>query len=231
VFDFASAQTEDTVVGSFDLPARTDCPLRNDIAYSLVRAGLLADPGGHVGPLDFWVSGAASRMTRSSDGDSVDYEMTWLPLPDGFEPVWIVTLFQSWDWGLGHVSVVDLPGYPAEGHQDITFTDIPVVTNPETAVISHPLHGEPFEWELFESGVTPTLYVLGPAATMQDKFLWRITAPTDATSLTVPEPPGAIDAEAILGTVRVQGRIGLVANDPGDALSKHSMSSVFLIQP
>jgi hypothetical protein len=241
VLDFSTTPAPEEATGSFDLPTRPASPLRTDFSFGWVRSsrsGTELDPGGHLRPPERIGCGIASSMTRSTDRNSIEYEMDWMPAPSGMEPITKFSLFRTWDWAglefLNRTSSVHVAGYPPEGHQGFTFLDVPEVTNPETAVVAHPLHGEPFEWNLFDSGVIPTLYVfrkIGDTGRDAVDYLWQITAPTDATSLVVPEPPSTIDAAAILGTRRLQARIGLYDPDPGDCLYKNSQSDPFIVQP
>ncbi|MCK7477914.1 MAG: hypothetical protein M0C28_11170 [Candidatus Moduliflexus flocculans] len=77
-----------------------------------------------------------------------------------------------------------MDGYPTDGAQAFTLLDMPELTNPEAPLVAHPLHGEPFAWNLFDTDVFPTLMVLSRTGIN----LWSVAAPADATT---PDRAGA----------------------------------------
>ncbi|MBN1772621.1 MAG: hypothetical protein JXB32_15230 [Deltaproteobacteria bacterium] len=225
VVDLATLPAPDTAVGSFRLPARADSPLRDDIFYGWVFDDVLLDPARRLQPLERGSFGAPTRSTRAADGETIEYEWAWAAR----EGSTLVTVFDLRDaWAReDRYSAVYLAGHPPDGPQDFTFLETPTVLVPASILVRHPLH-DAIEWESYDSGVTPTLYVEGTRFGVK-VVLWQVTAPTGATTLSVPEPPGAIDATSVLGTGLARGRIGLVADDPGALVAKYSQSRRFTV--
>jgi hypothetical protein len=228
--DFASAAPTVAVSGSFGVPARAGSPVRSDPnLYGNVLDFWARNPGGHFvfhgGPNIGW----PTHMARSADGDSIEYDLSYAALA-AFPPV--VTLLYVYGpttaGGEARVSEAYLEGVPADGVQAFTLLDVPQVTTPESPITSHPLLS-PIEWELFDTGVTPTIYIRDPAREFRD--VWWITAQSNATTVTVPEPPSVVDIATVLGTARLRGQLGIVADDPGDVEVLRSQSDPFIVQP
>jgi hypothetical protein len=165
------------------------------------------------------------------DGNTVDYDIIFAMPGFADSPLVRYSVNPPAGGGDSYFAMVDADGYPTAGLQTFAFLDLPVVTNPASAVVAHPLHGEAFEWELFDTGVTPTLQIHKVGEGMPDTGVWWITAATDATTLTVPEPPSGTDVAAVLGTGRLFGALGIRADDPGDGLARYSQANTFRIQP
>ncbi|MBN1770603.1 MAG: hypothetical protein JXB32_05020, partial [Deltaproteobacteria bacterium] len=226
--DFAApALPSTTVSGSFPLPADPDSPLRQRDAYVVVWTMIGPNPGRHFLPVATTGLGGPTHIGRSVDGDSVEYTVQYVTPPGAVGPVTRYTMETLGSSGGAPYSCVDVAGYPASGAQTFTHLEVPTVHAPTTV---HALH-DPVEWDLFDGGVTPTLHIRTTRVAVCDTDVWRVSAPTDATSLVVPQPPAGFDTVALLGTDLIRGRIGILADDPGDLQANYAESGCFLVQP
>jgi hypothetical protein len=228
--DFATAAAVTSVNGSFGLPARTESPLRTAGMWGGVLPSLTPNPGRHFLPAYDMPVGWASHAERPTGGNTMEYAMSWVAPPGVTSPVSEYALVDNSSEG-GHLSAALVDGFPVEGAQAFTLLDGPDITNPSSLTTPHPLHGEPFAWELIDTGVTPTLYIRSPSAAVAETILWWITAQTDATTLTVPQPPSGVDVAEVLGTDTLRGKIGILADEPVGARALYAESDAFRIQP
>jgi hypothetical protein len=229
--DFTTLTPSTSVLGSFARPTRTGSSLRTSAAYVEVSTSWTPNPGRHFLPIIGDQIGWPTHLETSADGVTVDYEVTHASPDFAASPAVRYYCIRDYSWGGGgHFTMVDVGGYPTEGAQTFVLLDLPEMTDPVDPAVTHPLH-TPFAWELFDAGVTPTLYVRSSRVVVADTNLWWITATTDATTLTVPEPPSGVDVAAVLGTEELHGVLGILADDPGDVRARYSESDAFLIQP
>lgn len=186
--DFAAPATPTTVHRTFGLPARADSPLRDGGAYVVVHGRLEANPGRLAWP---WVSspfGWATHMERSTEGNAYSMELEFLTTAPADEAGTVYQIYGD----DGDASTVHAHGYPSEGPLDCEFLDVPTMITPASVTVRHPLH-EPIAWETEHTGVVTAVYIID-----SDSAVWAVEGPTDATTLTVPEPPSPVGAAAVL---------------------------------
>lgn len=183
VLDFAAFEVP-TYTGdiSVAVPARTTSPVRS---YNYAICGVADAP--LYGPdwAYFWYfHGWPSNLDISADGNSIEASMIWT------EPSWVARP-RTWceATGAGWSSFSTMDGYPQPGGLD------PMLDVAELAgALSIPMH-DPFAWDIFDAGVSVSLWVSGV-----NGFAWVAHAPDDATSATLPELPSSADAVTLFGT-------------------------------
>jgi hypothetical protein len=182
--DFAGSVTPVNVSNAIATPAlRSDSPLMGTtFIYGLV----------HAGPVYVGFSEYAEPNSLGSAFD-IDYEyIEDAGLPD---PVTIYRLYPV-DYFMG-TSMVFVPGTPEEGSHRLGFLDLPAMEQTPTTTCS--LHGTEFSWDLYDEGVEVSLQVWTTLDGFdRDPIAWRVDAPIDATSITVPDPPSSLEDESTL---------------------------------
>ena len=205
--DFASPAPTTGVTGSFQSVTRGDSPLRTP-DYGYVSVFDLESMA---------VLGTINTTTLRSGG-VIEFDMQYVTVAAVTRPLTAFRVVGN-DW----VSGVIVEGYPAAGVQDLHFVDAPRMTAPATPTTRHPLH-DPLRWELFDSALTPVLLIEN-----DEQTVWWVRGPEDATTLTVPEPPAAVDLTALLGTRFAEGSLYFYHRHESDDYSDHYVQSGMLI--
>jgi len=139
--------------------------------------------------------GRGTSSQVSTDGNTCDFEYQRVEVPGVDDPITYYAIIDGGAFAFRSVSRVE--GYPTDGPQDVTFVDLPSLVTPTSA----PLH-EPIEWEVFDSDVYVRLRIV-----RNGKEVWNVTTATDATTLSVPEPPSTFDVAVELGSGTLMGEL------------------------
>ncbi len=214
-FDAPLTPTPTTIRGSFPIGLRADSPLALDgygyfwaTTVSSALTVLLALP---------------SRIDVRADGSAFDFEGEYLQLPRTSDPLAVYALARP---TTGERSTAIVAGWPASGAAAVTFLDLPTIDVPATAGTRHPLH-EAIAWTAYDTGVAVVLHVL-----RDERTVWTVHAPQDATTLAVPQPPSGADVGDLLGTGLVEGRLTLYRRDAGDRYNAQAARSrTILLEP
>lgn len=144
------------------------------------------------------------------------YEADYVALDDVLDPA---TAYFWWrdGWSSERVSRVLVPGLPADGPQDLSFPEPPLLRSPG---VPEPYHlGDVLEWDLGDrDAVAPELEVLLvlladlSAPTLREPIA-TLFAPPGTTSARFPPPPSDADPAALLSGTG-EGRIELCELDP-----------------
>ena len=154
--------------------------------------GVYAGPNG--GSLGF-----SSYCDTSADLAWKTYEVEFVAPASVTRPLTRYQL-RDHDW---YLTAVAVEGYPVAGTPDVEFLMLPEVVPPEPGAGGYPLH-DPLTWRLEDDGVEVELWV-----NCGYRNMWRVIAPRNATTLTVPQEPSAADERSIfvcgpiLGSLRV----------------------------
>jgi hypothetical protein len=202
--DFGTPASATSVTGTFQTVTRGDSPLRTP-EYGYVS----------VFDLESMAIVGTINTTTLGSGGVISFDMEYVEVPAVTRPLTSFRVMGTGDW----VSGVLLEGYPTAGTQEFQFLDTPRMIAPATPSARHALH-DPLEWELFDSAVTPVLYL-----TDDELVVWRIRGPEDATTMSVPEAPADADLEALLGTGLVGGRFYFYHRNDTDEFSDHYVQS------
>jgi hypothetical protein len=201
--DFDPGLEAHAVHGSIPIVERADSPLRTGgTGYFMVASA----------PLDGAYLGFPTVLDIGADGNSYEYDGEYVELTGATEVVTGYCLYG----GYGEYSCVIVEDYPTDGAQAVEFLDVPRMISPATPRERHPLH-DPFEWEAFDEGVVQALFLL-----RGESIVWRVAVPEGVETATVPEPPSAVDAEALLGTGLLEAMLGFWTPAPeGQAYNDH----------
>jgi hypothetical protein len=202
------------VTGSFPMPARAESRLRTDgVGWIL---GNISSGSGQLG--------LATRTDPSGDGNSVNYTVQYIELPDLDPATDVSTSYCVLRSSNYSCSILD--GYPGSGPQDVEILDLPQVTNPPSAR-AYPLH-DPIEWTTWDTGVTPILMIDDDLGTV-----WTVRAQVGDTRLVVPELPSVVDPTDLLGTGVVQASFVVYRLRP-DSVNRwqsYAVAAPYVLQP
>jgi hypothetical protein len=166
--DFADPATPTSIQGSFAMPGRPESPLRTQTFGFLYAIEL----GG--GPL----VGRSITTAVSPDGSRCNFEFEHLEAASLESPLTCYRVLLPPDYEFSSTSCV--PAWPMGGPEDIELIDTPDVSDVPGIRGLH----DPIDFAIFDTGVRPNLFL-----SQAETSVWRVTAPLDATTLTVPEPP------------------------------------------
>ena len=139
-----------------------------------------------------YCQGWGTAVDISEDGSQFEASLLWVE-PDYLESV--ITLFRVYEqnsWRFLTISYLD--GYPEDGASLGTLLDVPEWVSPEPGD-PHQLH-DAIEWNMYDEG----LPIVALQISLGTQYVWEVVAPSDSTTITVPDPPSSLDAEDLLGT-------------------------------
>jgi hypothetical protein len=193
--DFSSTVPELTVSNSITMPSlRAESPLMGTTTlYGFFSAGEL-----HVG--------FVAHSEPNTAGTAFDLDFDYIETT-GLSPALTTYRLNPNDYFMG-ISVVVVEGYPETGTHDLGFLDLPDMDQVPTT--TYPLHGTEFTWELFDSGLG-VCFLVWTALDVNDHdtHAWRVDAPMDATSITVPDPPSTVDESSLFEASMFRGHVVL----------------------
>ncbi|MDI7267525.1 MAG: hypothetical protein QME96_05995 [Myxococcota bacterium] len=209
--DFSAAATPVVVNGSFALPSRADSPLRRNSYGFFIATSESSDMTAYLG--------FPTLVDVAGGGGSFQYTGQYVR-PDGVsDPATIYIVVRG--SAMRSMAVVD--GWPADGANDPALLDVPTMTAP-AGTARHPLH-DPISWDLHDAGVDVAVSVI-----RNEETVWSVRAPRDAETATVPRPPSSIDADALLGTGLLEGRVGIWREDPtGERVERSARTDNFVL--
>ncbi len=200
--DFASPATPVNVSSSVAVPdVRAESPLAGSTSiYSVVN--------------DEWLYvGFSEHTAPSTDGTAFDLDFEYVE-PAGLSAVQTIYRVAPMDTYLGYSRVV-VAGYPVAGTHDLGFLDLPDVH--QNHMTYYPLRETEFSWDLYDSGVEVFLDINFELSVPELlRPLWRVDAPTDATSIRVPEPPSTFLETTSLEGTHLHAHVYLWTHPDGD---------------
>jgi hypothetical protein len=207
-FDAPVTPTPTLCAGSFDLPPRAESPLRaGGFGYFWVSSL----------ESDFTVTlGLPTHIDINGDWTAFEYEGEYLELASAVtDPMTIYLIART----AGERSIVIVDDYPTPGEHELAFIDLPEMVAPATPSTRHPLH-DPITWNAFDTDVETVVTII-----RADDSVWGVRGATDATSITVPQPPATADVAELLGTGVLEGRVTLFRRDETDEYTERSARS------
>ncbi len=215
VLDHAAVTGDTAVDIDFASPA-TPVNVSNAVAMPDVRAGspLAGATSIYSVVKDEWLYvGFSEHTAPSSDGTAFDLDFEYVE-PAGLTNVQTIYRVQPVDTFLGYSRVV-VAGYPEAGTHELGFLDLPDVHQDHMAY--YPLRETEFSWDLYDSGVEVFLHISFELSVPELLLpLWRVDAPTDATSIRVPEPPSTFLETTSLEGTHLHGHVYLWTHPDGD---------------
>jgi hypothetical protein len=185
----ADAATSISATGTLILPARTDSPLRTD---SQARITIYPE---NVNTL----AGVIETATLATD--RFDLTGRYVVVPGSFEPQTIYSLRVDAGSVTREVSSVTEFAYPSDGFEIDNFLDSPEVTSGVDLV---PIDSE-IAWTAFDTVMLTSLRI--STEDTPAERVWDVYLPEGATSVVLPELPGAADPEDVLGDTTLAGRV------------------------
>jgi len=190
-----------TADASMVLPARADSPLRDGIPYFLVGA---TD--------NVYTIGWGTPVDVSADGNSFGGTVSWVEPTLITEPYIYFMVNHTLS---GARSVAIEPGYPQGGMLDPPLYDVPRWVTPSDPQTEHPMH-DPMAWDLFDDWTVALLII-----SRSGIDIWRVNAGSGATSLTIPQPPSAVDQSSFLGPTFQAQLIGGLRDPDEDRFDRY----------
>ncbi|MBN1770970.1 MAG: hypothetical protein JXB32_06915 [Deltaproteobacteria bacterium] len=191
-FDATTTPTPTTIRGSFPIGLRAESPLALD-AYGYFWATTLSSSLTALLALP-------NRIDVSADGTAFEFEGEYLQLPRTSDPLTVYALTRP---ATGERSTTVVTGWPASGTAAVTFLDLPTMLVPATPGTRHPLH-DPISWTAYDTGLGVVLQVV-----RDDRTVWTVYGPPDATTLAVPQAPSVADVAGLVGSGLVEGLLTL----------------------
>lgn len=227
VLDFATGWASRNAGGTFALPPRRESPLRTNDSGAYLRVTSI--DSGQTAEL-----GHATRLSRSADGSTVEYEIEYVTPPGVSDPLTVFALSLSWPSGdppaeWAHVRVA---GYPAGGPVPVPFLDAPRMLSPANRLAGHPLD-QPLAWEVFDRGVGILVQVARLDSTgFFPTVIWTVRFPDDSTSVTLPELPLAMDPRVFLGRYGAHAYVVTYREaESGRYAAQETRGSAFVVVP
>lgn len=214
-FDAPVTPTPTTIHGSFPIGLPAESPLATG-GYGYLWATTLGSSLTAVLALP-------TRVDISADGTAFEFDGEYLQLPRTPDPL---TVFAITRPTTGERSVTIRDGWPASGAATVAFLDLPALRTPASPAARHPLH-DPIAWSASDTGVEVLLQVV-----RDERTVWTVQAPRDATTLAVPAPPSVADVAGLLGTGLLEGYLTLYRRDAsGRYNAQAARSRAIVLEP
>jgi len=206
----AHAMTTHTADVSMVMPPRADSPIRTgDIPYCYFCSSN-----------SLYCQGWPTYVDVVDGQNRVDISFLWVEPAYVQGPFWFCYVRAT----TGEMAQTRVPGTPVQDAQ-ATLMDPPTWVTPADPLVAHPLHA-PMEWEWRED-VTESAVVVRRGGTN----VWYVRGGANATTLTVPAAPSAVDETQIIGSSPTAMVTGGTMDDDGSVFARYAQSLATQIEP